>query len=267
MDQDVSAALCRTYFAYFALGGDVIRGQDCRVIRQDAAPIIHDVNHIQVGADADPDATFAFLEANLGDRPYRQVYASPATSPAVVARLVLEDYEPDPTLQHLLIGELQGRSPLDHVILPVVTNEDWKHLHRLVRADHVETAEKQGHPPYSEEVTSQMQVVRRNVADQIHFFMAWADDEPVGFFSSWPGIDDIGMVEDLFTLPRYRNRGVARALIHHCVADARARGAGPVLIGSEPWDTPKHLYAAMGFAPTCVTSGWLKQIPSSKSTS
>jgi GNAT superfamily N-acetyltransferase len=67
------------------------------------------------------------------------------------------------------------------------------------------------------------------------------------------------MVEDLFTLPRYRNRGIARALIHHCVDDARARGAENVLIGARPDDTPKNIYAAMGFEPTCLTRNWLKR--------
>ena len=94
--------------------------------------------------------------------------------------------------------------------------------------------------------------------EEIQFFLAWAAGEPVAFFSSWAGVDGVGMVEDLFTLPSHRNQGIARALIHHCVADARAKGAGPVLIGSFPDDTPKDLYKAMGFEPTCLTRNWLK---------
>ena len=66
------------------------------------------------------------------------------------------------------------------------------------------------------------------------------------------------MVEDLFTRPSHRNRGIARALIHHCVADARARGAVDVLIGAIYDDTPKNAYAAMGFESTCLTWEWLK---------
>ena len=90
--------------------------------------------------------------------------------------------------------------------------------------------------------------------------MAWVDGAPVAFFSSWPGRGGVGMVEDLFTLPSHRTRGIARALIHHCVGDARARGASAVLIGSDPEDTPKEIYEAMGFEPTCLTRNWLKQI-------
>ena len=49
-----------------------------------------------------------------------------------------------------------------------------------------------------------------------------------------------------------------RALIHHCVADARAKGAEDVLIGAIAGDPPKHAYAAMGFASTCLIWEWLK---------
>ena len=64
------------------------------------------------------------------------------------------------------------------------------------------------------------------------------------------------MVEDLYTHPDHRGRGLARALIHHCVADGRARGADAVLIGAQVDDTPTAIYAAMGFPPTCLTQAW-----------
>ncbi len=70
----------------------------------------------------------------------------------------------------------------------------------------------------------------------------------------------MGQVEDLYTLPKYRKRGIASALIHHCVADARAKGAGPVIIAANPTDTPKHIYAAMGFRPVAVQSHYTKHL-------
>jgi GNAT superfamily N-acetyltransferase len=127
--------------------------------------------------------------------------------------------------------------------------------------DHVETNVKMGLDWLTEKVTRQMRSVRRLDVGAVQFFLTWVEGEPVALFSSWPGIDGVGMVEDLFTLPSHRNRGIARALIHHCVADARARGADSVLIGSEPNDTPKEIYQAMGFEPTCLTWNWLRRIP------
>ena len=76
----------------------------------------------------------------------------------------------------------------------------------------------------------------------------------------------MGKVEDLFTVPEHRRQGVATALIAHAVADARARGAGPVLIGADPTDTPKAMYAAMGFAPVCAIRSCTKRLPGGATT-
>jgi GNAT superfamily N-acetyltransferase len=263
-------ALCRTYLAYRAMGAELLEGPGCLAVRQDVAPIVHDVNHVQVigkfGVDVgvevevEADALLAFLDSTFHDREFRQVLTTPFSGPRLEARLSHEGFKPDPTLQGLLVGDLAGPPPRHFEIRPVAGEEDWRRLDRLVRADHVETDARRGSAVFSEELTRQIQTVRRLAADRVHFFMAWLDDEPVAFFSSWPGVDGVGMLEDLFTLPSHRNRGVARALIHHCVADARARGAGPVLIGSVPDDTPKEIYAAMGFEPTCLTWNWLKRV-------
>ena len=63
-------------------------------------------------------------------------------------------------------------------------------------------------------------------------------------------------MEELFTHPEFRHRGLATALIHHCVADAREHGAGPVVIAADPEDTPKLMYAAMGFRPVAMKRTW-----------
>ena len=92
------------------------------------------------------------------------------------------------------------------------------------------------------------------------YFMADGRDQPAADFSSGAGIDGVGQVEDLFTLQKFRKRGIARALIHHCVAGARAKGAGPVIIAADPKDTPKRIYAGMGFRPMAVQSHYTKHL-------
>ena len=230
-------------------------------MRQDAAPKVYDANHLQpqLGVALDLDRVFDFFEETLGDLAHRHVITGPGVDPALASRLALEDYRPSATWQGLLRGELQGPPPPRCEIRPVEGEADWARLGELVRANHVETDARTGGSIFSPEVTEQMQSVRRLASDEAHFFMLWDDAAPVAFFSSWPGVDGVGMVEDLFTLPSHRERGLARALIHHCVADARARGARSVLIGAEIDDTPKQIYAAIGFEPTCLTWSWVKQ--------
>jgi GNAT superfamily N-acetyltransferase len=109
-----------------------------------------------------------------------------------------------------------------------------------------------------------MVATKRAKAPALQFFLARADDgEDCAFFSSWPGPgdgNDVGKVEDLFTAPEHRRTGIATALIAHAVDDARRRGAGPVLIGADPDDTPKAMYAALGFAPACVLRSYTKRL-------
>ncbi len=91
-------------------------------------------------------------------------------------------------------------------------------------------------------------------------WLASVDGRDIGMLSSMPPPPGqparIGLVEDLFVRPEWRRQGVAVALIAHCVDDARARGADRVIIGSDPDDWPKRLYARLGFAPWWVQRWW-----------
>jgi GNAT superfamily N-acetyltransferase len=68
----------------------------------------------------------------------------------------------------------------------------------------------------------------------------------------------VGQVEDLFTRQEFRGRGIGSALVAHCVDDARARGAGPIIVNPRADDTPRAMYAALGFRPLCVQRSLLK---------
>jgi len=267
---DDSKALCKAYLAYLRLGNEVLEKPDFRVIRNNKTPLVWDANHLQIGpedTEADADQALAFLEAELGHHKHRQIAATPFLAPPLAARLALENYEPTPTLQSLLTGSLEGPTPGACDIRPVASAEEWALLDQLARLDHQEQNDKNGNTLLSQEFTTQKQTHRYALCEEgVGFFLAWSEGKAIAFFSSWPGpespaaiapgIGRVGMVEDLFTHPDHRGRGIARALIHHCVADARLRGADAVLIGAEVDDSPKAIYAAMGFAPTCLTQDW-----------
>ena len=132
------------------------------------------------------------------------------------------------------------------------SDDDWAVVRRLTRLDHEETARRRLHPLWDEDVTTQTVATKRAKAPDLRFWLARADGIDCAFLSSWPGANGVGKVEDLFTHPDFRHRGIATALIVYCVRDARARGAGPVLIGALLNDTPMHMYVGMGFRPFCV---------------
>lgn len=59
------------------------------------------------------------------------------------------------------------------------------------------------------------------------------------------------LVTDLARCALAVNRAML-ALIHRCVAHCREQGAGSIVIAATASDTPKEMYAAMGFRPVAV---------------
>lgn len=259
MDTQLLRDLCETYRAHLSLGANAVAGTHWWAIAQPLAPDVHDAHLFYIEPEADADVIRKAFENHFEKLDYWNVLTDPSTPAKLIAHLMLDDFAPVPTLQMRLTGALLGPKPKPFEIRPVETDRDWNELARLWRTDHVEKNQKAGNAKFSEAVTAQVMTVQRLAARDVRFVMAWDRDEAVGFFSSWPGRNGTGMVEDLFTTPAHRNRGIARALIHACVAHAREAGAGPIVIGAFPNDSPKHFYQSLGFRPACVTTTWFRK--------
>ena len=258
---ELTRQICATYAAHLALGHEIEERDGARFVRFVRTPMVWDANYIQPFEIADFDQArrlLGLVEDWLEAFSHRRVFADPSTPEVFLALLAAEDYQASPTLQLVLEGELAGERPAPREIRPIQAQSDWESLATLKRVRDVEDCERTGREIWDASVTQQMVEVVRVKAPDVQFFIAREDERDVAYFSSYPGKDGVGMVEDLFTLPEARGRGIARALIHHCVEDARRRGAKAVLIGADPTDTPKNAYVAMGFRPACVTWSWLK---------
>ena len=112
-----------------------------------------------------------------------------------------------------------------------------------------------------EGVTRSLYAVHRAKCPPMRCWIAHEDGVDCGFFSSWPGENGVGKVEDLFVPEEFRRRGIATALIARAVSDARERGAGPVVIGARVDDWPKSLYQRLGFRPILLQHRFHKQLP------
>ena len=66
-----------------------------------------------------------------------------------------------------------------------------------------------------------------------------------------------GMIEDLFTLPTARRRGVITGVIAALVDRLRAANYDPVFLGAFANDRPKHLYARLGFRSVTLARTWV----------
>ena len=255
-DEDLLRRVYETLEGYYALGCESIEDPLARFVRDREAPRIYDVNFVHsVRAETESEIAAVLERADevFAGLPHRVFHIDPWTPPAFEASLVLDGFEFEDEIQLMLEHDLDvdGEPPAVDVRL-VVSDEDWAVVRRLARLDHEEQAQREVHPVWDEEVTTEMVATKRAKAPDLRFWLACAGDVDCAFLSSWPGANGVGKVEDLFTHPDFRHRGIATALIVHCVRDARERGAGPVLIGALPNDTPMRMYAAMGFRPFCV---------------
>jgi GNAT superfamily N-acetyltransferase len=257
MDDRIRRA-CETFEAYGALGNEVSDLYVLRIVRNRARPHVWDANHAtRVRADGAAEIARAFELAERAFDGYAHLdfRCDPFTPSEFEAELALRGYRARPTLQMLLEGPLAARAPA--VEIRAATSErDWEAIARLTRLDHEEGATRLAQPLWDATVTQHMVDSRRDKLPAVRTWLAHADGRDCAFFSSFPGENGVGMVEDLFTHPDQRGRGVATALIAHAVADARERGASAVLIGANPDDTPKAIYARMGFRPLCLTRNY-----------
>jgi GNAT superfamily N-acetyltransferase len=61
--------------------------------------------------------------------------------------------------------------------------------------------------------------------------------------------DGVAQIEDVATLPTFRNRGLARAVVLHAVDEAYRAGAALVFLVADTADWPQELYGRLGFDP------------------
>jgi len=252
--------------AYNELGNDVLEEPHARFVHNDETPNVHDANlasWVRAETDDEIDRVLARADEIYAPLHHRKVMVDVDTPPAFEARLVLDGYEAHPHVELVLDGELRAAPDPSVDMRLVKTDNDWRSLTELWETQHDEEVAKGQHDPWGPGVVEQLVMSKQLKAPALAFWLARVDDADVAFFSSWPGDDDVGIVEDLFTRPEFRHRGIATALIARSVADARARGAGPIAILARAEDTPKHMYAALGFRPVAISRTYLKSLPTS----
>ncbi len=245
---------------YLALGNRVENAVQARFVSWPETPSIYDANHGQAVRARTSDEIDAVLERSDGIHAgsgchHRYFLCDQRTPPEFEARLVLDGYRLETEIELVLEDELRA-APQEIEIREVETAEDWASIGRLAREDHVDASQRLGTPLYAESVTAGLVAARRRRGPEERTWLARVDGVDCAHFSSWPGTHGVGKVEDLFTLPGFRHRGIATALIAHAVADARARGARAVNIGADPQETPMHMYAALGFRPIATRRGY-----------
>jgi GNAT superfamily N-acetyltransferase len=256
--RDVARRALAVDRGFLALGHHSVVADGARFVRDPRMPAIHDANFVTDVTAATPDdiaRLLARVEREFAGVSHRQFLLDGTTPAGVEATLRQRGYRHTASLCLVLQQALRGAEPV-HDVRPVGDEAGWSAYGRLKQRDWDERAARLGLRDL-EWIGLQMVLEHRAKAPQVQYWLAWLDGAPRGFLASWPGLDGLGQVEDLYVEPEVRHRGLATALIHRGVADCRARGAGPVLIVADADDTPKHMYDAMGFAPVAVEHKYL----------
>ncbi len=89
------------------------------------------------------------------------------------------------------------------------------------------------------------------------FFVAQVEGAQAGLCELYVDGKD-AQVEDVGTLVRFRNRGVARSVVLAACAAARAAGATRIFIVADDDDWPKQLYERLGFDRIGTDVGFLR---------
>ncbi len=192
-----------TLQGYFELGNDVEQVPRARLVTNARCPLIFDANcvtGIRAATDEEIEDVLQAAEQAFTACGHRAFKLDPHTPSSFEARLLFDGYRAETELQLLLHGPLQG-VPAPVEIRPVVSDSDWEALLSLTRADHEEEALKENRACWEMDVTRQMLATKRAKGPELRFWLARAAEEDCAFFSSWPGIDGVGKVEDLFTRP------------------------------------------------------------------
>ncbi len=248
--------------ANLALGHETFFADGAMFVRNRDVPNIRDANHVAHVIAATPneiDRLLRRVEEEFAGFPHRAFFLDFTTPPAFEARLQLEGYIRTEALVMLLEGKTKGKKP-QHEIRAISSDADWQAFACLQQQDWREYAERTGITDDGGEVGSRMRAVLQAKQPPLQYWLAYADGEPRGYFSSWEGTDGVGQVENLYVQKEFRHRGLATALLHHCVDESRKKGAGPVVIVSDPTDTPKHMYAAMGWRPVAIKREYRRMV-------
>jgi GNAT superfamily N-acetyltransferase len=265
LETDLIARACETNAHYLALGNRCFQEHEALFIRNDTTPARWDSNTIGLVRTDGMEAVKALLrraEEEYAVVRHIRFDTDPLTPPQTIARLALEGYRcRDEGLVLVLEGELLA-SPKPFTIREALTDSDWQSYQALNELDLDEWEATHGRVPDRDDAnkTHQWLLYKRNKAPAARTWLAYVGERPVSFLTSWAGYNGVGIVEDLFTHPDYRHRGLATALLAHCVADTHTRGAGPVIINADPDDTPKQMYAAMGFQPLYVSRSYFREL-------
>ena len=259
----LAALIAEAHLWLRAVGNRVIEGRHCRFVVNADIPDVWVANHVQhprAAAASEFDELFAEMDRVFAHCTHRMVMTDGFTPAGLEARLLADGFrELDTTIQMALTRELPKAATPPMDLIEVRRKEDWATLLRLMLADHAE-GRRTNHMSVPEHVTRDMIFGLQRKSAHMTLFLARLAGECVAYGAEVRCANGLGMIEDLFTLPSARARGIASALISFIVGRLRADDPSrSIFLGAHASEGAKHLYRRLGFEPIIVTREFLSE--------
>jgi ribosomal protein S18 acetylase RimI-like enzyme len=202
------------------------------------------------GASPDVEALVAAAEEHLGALDFRMITArEEAVATVLGGPLVTIGYEANHEL--LMVVEKREPSTASGAAITEIAGE------QLARS-RVEAAIESGRDAdMGRQLASRDQLIASVVGAR--FFAVLEQGEVAARCQLYCDCD-IAQVENVYTRPSDRRRGLARALVSHAVREAHASGARLVFLVADANDWPQRLYRDIGFSDAGVMYRFKREV-------
>jgi GNAT superfamily N-acetyltransferase len=255
----VAQAARQAYVAYTALGNEQTCLAGAMAVRSTACPSLRDANCVVTDdMDAEPAAELlGAMELHYAGLPYR-TFNLAWLAPRLEAHLVMAGYRTTPSVVMTLHGPLLGADP-GHRVWPMDGSADWETYQGLLRADWRDTLPDAATTVADELARQAALQTEAEVAGGAVVLLGELAGVASGMCSAWVAPNGVGVVEDVFVDTSARRQGLATALLHGAVDWCHSHGATVVALTADPNDTPKHLYAGLGFRAVAVWRSYWRE--------
>lgn len=241
-----------------AIGCQQIRLPFGCMLRDPELPLIYDVNSLRKvqGRPTLSELRRVFRAADPAGRHQRLVSRDPETVDWLDGILLPRGYYRQACVAMVLDGDAPAISVPEDVTICLVDPDDDEREKEVARCqDKVRRKE----PWYGKEVSRQMdrmalRHVREGGAEHLAAFLP---DGSVAGSLLLRCANGVGFIADVGTAPLWRRRGIASALVAAAAAIAQERGFEIVGLTARRDDSPRHLYARLGFRTLGESIDWL----------
>jgi len=229
-----------------ALADEVLAVDMGWVARTRTTPLVWTLNQICVTAAATPVEAASLAEGHQGDLPYRHIVLEDlANADRLAATFAAEGWEVGRELYMVL-----SAPPDREVDTTAVVELSAAQMTDLMRQ--WLTGERPGVTADGLDQVTEYNLREGRLWNERCLGVLDAGGAPVAI-TKLRSDGRIGWVEDVYTAPRARELGHARAMVSRAVGLARSTGHEFVFIVADDTDWPKDLYAKIGFRPVGTT--------------